>query len=88
MNDENSTETIKQKTVNFFNEYISIIKGEYHDFYNFFLTAGFVISLFVIVLGFSLNKALENKIYSYATILSGILSLIAYLIVYFSIYTT
>ena len=81
--DENSTQEIKTNAANLLAEYTNVLNGQRDDFYTLLLAVGILLSIFIITAGIIIQKTNLDKIFSLAFIVAGVLTAIAYLILYY-----
>ena len=81
--DENATLDIKQNAIFLMTEESYIIKGQKEDFTLLFVVVGIILSITIILIGLLLKKLTDCQIPYVSFIISGTLTAIAYLILYY-----
>lgn len=81
--DENATSDIKQNAIFLMNEESYILKGQKEDFILLLLIVGIILSVTIILIGLLLKKLTDCQIPYISFIISGTLTGIAYLILYY-----
>lgn len=81
-NDENATNEIKTNAGKFMTEYSNIVNGQQRDFCNLILLIEILLGICIISIGIILLKTTNNKLFATAFIISGTLSIIAYIFFY------
>lgn len=84
-NDSNATADIKQKSVDLMEQYITIIKGLSKDFNFLILILEILLAISLTIIGFLMLKYKNDKIAAYALFTSSIISIILYIINYYSV---
>lgn len=82
VSDQNSTNEIKINALNLWIELQNILNGCINQYSNIIFLMGIIIGILIISIGIILLKAIKNKYSAYAFIISGTLTIIAYIFIY------
>ncbi len=82
INNENTTGNINENAMHLMDEETNIIAGQRDDFTLMMLVMGIIISITIISIGIILKKITKSKVPYTSFVISGILTLAAYVILY------
>lgn len=83
--DENVDDEVKDGITNFSEAYQTLMQEEKEDFSKLFLTISLILGITIIFFGILLLKATKLKLFASSVITAGVISLISYIFIYFSL---
>lgn len=83
--DENVDDEVKDGITNFSEAYQTLMQEEKEDFSKLFLTISLVLGISIIFFGILLLKATKLKLFASSVTTAGVISLISYIFIYFSL---
>ena len=83
--DENVDNEVKDGITNFSEAYQTLMQEEKEDFSKLFLTISLILGITIIFFGILLLKATKLKLFASSVITAGVISLISYIFIYFSL---